>query len=172
MNRDIILYSDFNCPFCYALGERLLAAKAAHTIEWRGVQHAPYLPIPMANAGAALAAELTGEVRAIHQLAPELAIALPRGKPNSGPAIRAVAAALQINSFGAHALKDALYREFWLRGTDISDASVLQALAHAAGLSDEGNISGTAKAAEWQHAWEASGLGGVPAMVRGDGEIL
>ncbi|MGH8728872.1 MAG: hypothetical protein ACREV9_12130 [Burkholderiales bacterium] len=88
----VALYSDFNCPYCYALGERLFAAASAHRVEWRGVQHAPYLPIPMASAGAALAAELSDEVGAIRRLAPEVSITLPRGKPNTGPAIRAVSA--------------------------------------------------------------------------------
>lgn len=170
---DVILYSDFNCPFCYALGERLIAAASTHRVEWRGVQHAPYLPIPMANAGAALAAELSNEVGAIRRLAPEVSIALPRGKPNTGPAIRAVAAALKIDRERAHAFKDSLYREFWQRGADISDAGLLRELAKAAGFPqqlDGSEIELTVS--EWQQAWESNGLSGVPAMIRGDGAAL
>lgn len=169
----VILYSDFNCPFCYALGERLIVTASAHRVEWRGVQHAPYLPIPMANAGAALAAELSNEVGAIRRLAPEVSIALPRGKPNTGPAIRAVAAALKIDRERAHAFKDSLYREFWQRGADISDAGLLSELAKAADFPqqlDGSEIELTVS--EWQQAWESNGLSGVPAMIRGDGAAL
>jgi predicted DsbA family dithiol-disulfide isomerase len=172
MNSDIILYSDFNCPFCYALGERLLVVKTERKIEWRGVQHAPYLTTPMADANAALAAELKNEVSAIQHLAPEVPITLPRGKPNTGPAIRAVAAALKVDKDRAHTFKDSLYREFWRRGIDISDASVLQALAKNIGLPDVLDIASVTPATGWQHAWETSGLGGVPAMVRSDGKML
>jgi predicted DsbA family dithiol-disulfide isomerase len=170
---DVILYSDFNCPFCYALGERLLAAASTHRVEWRGVQHAPYLPIPMANAGAALAAELSNEVGAIRRLTPEVSIALPRGKPNTGPAIRAVAAALKIDRDCAHAFKDSLYREFWQRGADISDVGVLSELAKAATLPEELDVSEIKPTVSaWQRAWESNGLGGVPSMIRGDGAAL
>ncbi len=169
----VVLYSDFNCPFCYALGERLIAVASAHRVEWRGVQHAPYLPIPMASAGAALAAELSNEVSAIRRLAPEVPITLPRGKPNTGPAIRAVAAALKIDRERAHTFKDSLYREFWQRGADISDVAVLSELAKAAALPGELDVSEIQPAvSEWQQAWESNRLGGVPAMIRSDGAVL
>lgn len=173
MNTGVVLYSDFNCPFCYALGERLLAVRAAHPVEWRGVQHAPYLPIPMANASTALAMELNNEVSAMQRLAPEIFITLPRGKPNSKPAIIAVAAALKIDKNKAYAFKDSLYRAFWQHGADISDAAVLSELARAAGLPDDLNVSGIeTTVSAWQQAWESSGLGGVPSMIRTDGTAL
>ena len=33
-----ILYSDFNCPFCYAMHERLYEMTLLARCEWRGVQ--------------------------------------------------------------------------------------------------------------------------------------
>lgn len=172
-NSDIVLYSDFNCPFCYALGERLLAAGASKRVIWRGVQHAPELPIPMASAGPRLAAELQDEVRAIRQRAPEVPISAPRGKPNTGPAIHAVAAALRLDKARAYELKDNLYREFWQQGADISAPDVLRQWAKAAGLPEELDVAGVEiTVAGWQREWEMSGLGGVPSMLRRDSRPL
>jgi hypothetical protein len=42
-----LLYSDFNCPFCYAMHERLYEMNLLTRCEWRGVQHASHLPRPM-----------------------------------------------------------------------------------------------------------------------------
>ena len=94
MDPEFVLYSDFNCPFCYAFGERVIQLQAADRIAWRGVQHAPHLAVPMASAGPTFRRELEREVQSIQRLAPDVPISLPRGKPNTGPAIQAVASAL------------------------------------------------------------------------------
>ncbi len=36
-----LFYSDFNCPFCYALNERILTVGDVSKVEWRGIQHMP-----------------------------------------------------------------------------------------------------------------------------------
>lgn len=46
------LYSDFNCPFCYALYELLQELQFIDRCEWRGVQHASHLSNPMHAGGA------------------------------------------------------------------------------------------------------------------------
>ena len=38
---DFIVYADFNCPFCYALNERLHAMNIEQRVEFRTIQHAP-----------------------------------------------------------------------------------------------------------------------------------
>src|SRR5579885_3898605 len=116
MPRTATLYSDFNCPFCYAFGERLIALRLVDVVAWRGVQHAPHLPIPMAAAGPTFASELAREVGLVQRLAPEVPIVLPKGKPNTGPAILAVAAAMQQDGGKAYAFAASLYRAFWQRG--------------------------------------------------------
>ncbi|MEO6697524.1 MAG: DsbA family protein [Gammaproteobacteria bacterium] len=170
---EVILYSDFNCPFCYALNERIHAAGVAEQVQWRGVQHAPQLPIPMAPADPYLRAELQDEVSAIRRLAPEMAIEIPRGKPNTGAVIAAVAAAVVTDPAAAHSFKDSLYRSFWRQGADLSDSKVLHELAREAGLPQHGfahNVDATV--AKWQDDWMKSGFRGVPAMLRSDGQRL
>ena len=170
---EVILYSDFNCPFCYALNERIHAAGVAERIQWRGVQHAPQLPTPMAPAEPYLRAELQDEVSALRRWAPEMVIEIPRGKPNTGPAIAAVAAAMLTDATAAHSFKASLYRAFWRQGADLSDSKVLYDLARAAGLAEHGlahNVDATV--AKWQDEWMKSGFRGVPAMRRSDGQRL
>ena len=170
---EVIVYSDFNCPFCYVLNERIHAAGVADRVQWRGVQHAPHLTIPMAAADPILGSELQQEVRAIRQWAPEIDIVVPLGKPNTGPANAAVAAALLADTSAARDFKDSLYRAFWQQGADLSDAKVLRELARAAGVPEqraEADVATTV--ADWQDDWMKSGFRGVPAMLRSDGQRL
>jgi predicted DsbA family dithiol-disulfide isomerase len=167
-----ILYSDFNCPFCYALGERIHAAGLADRVEWRGVQHAPQLAIPMAPADAHLGAELQEEVRAIRRLAPEIVIAAPPGKPNTASAIAAVASALGSDALNAQRFKDALYRAFWQQGADLSDINILAKLAGENGLPDTWRADAVSHSvSRWQAEW-MMGFRGVPAILRADGQKL
>ena len=173
MTPDFVLYSDFNCPFCYAFGERVIALGLVDRIEWRGVQHAPHLRTPMAHAGSTFASELAREVQFVQRLAPEVPIALPIGKSNTAQAIAAVAAAMDADPSKAHRFATSLYRMFWQHGTDISDPSVIQDLARDAGVPD---ISITMHAAErvkvWHEAWMDRGVGSVPDLIRQDGESI
>ena len=77
MSDSYILYSDFNCPFCYALHERLHDMALLSRCEWRGVQHAPHLPRPMKPWHGSLGVELRQEVAVVQWLAPDLQIAPP-----------------------------------------------------------------------------------------------
>jgi predicted DsbA family dithiol-disulfide isomerase len=164
-----IAYSDPNCPYCYATEERLHLLGLADRVAWRGVQHAPHLPAPMADAGPGLGAELRAEVAAVQRLAPEIAIELPRGKPNTARAIARAAAALRSDPAAGRRLVRELYRAFWAEGADLSDEDVLARLEETAGCErlDERPEDRTT-AADWQTEWEWTGLGGVPLLVRED----
>ncbi|WP_447977429.1 DsbA family oxidoreductase [Candidatus Nitrospira bockiana] len=173
MSAAFILYSDFNCPFCYAFQERLALMGAAARVEWRGVQHAPRLPLPMVTAGPAFARELEREVAAVRRLAPEIPIALPQGKPNTGPAIQAVATACFQDARRAEALATSFYRAFWRDGKDISDAQVISALTTTAGFPAlTPTTEAKRTAGQWYAAWLEEGRGSVPDLIRRDGEAL
>jgi predicted DsbA family dithiol-disulfide isomerase len=104
------LFSDFKCPFCYAMHERLFVLGVMEQVSWRGVQHARHLPVPMVAWSGHLAMELQQEVEMVRRLAPDVLIALPLGKPNSGPAIAAAARALSIDALLGREFLRALYR--------------------------------------------------------------
>lgn len=165
-DRLYVLYSDFNCPFCYALHERLHDMGLLARCEWRGVQHAPHLPRPMKPWSGSLGAELQHEVAVVQRLAPGLPIALPAGKPNTGPAIALAASHLQRDRGAGMQIVRALYRVFWLEGQDISNPLVLD--EH--GISDGADLDQLME--EWNDGWHETGQAGVPLIVSPKGDLL
>lgn len=168
---DATIYSDFNCPFCYATHERLERLDLHDRVRWRGVQHAPELPLPMRPAAGPFAIELAREVESIRLRAPEVPIEVPPGKPNTGPAIELAAAAT--GELAGDLVLD-LYRRFWRDGEDLSDPAVLAAAAAdvSAGGGAATGRDGAALARDWQREWSRLGIGGVPLLIAADGRYL
>lgn len=173
MSPRALIFSDPNCPFCYATEERLFEIGLAGCVSWCGVQHAPELAVPMRSSFGSLSRELSAEVEAIRSFAPEVAIAAPPGKPNTRAAIEHGAAALRRDPTLGRGFVRSLYRAFWVDGTDLSDLTVLGALAEQAGLPGL-DVGETAHeiADAWQAQWHQTGLAGVPVLVRDDGRAL
>ena len=165
------LFSDFNCPFCYALHERLYDLNLIDRCDWRGVQHAPHLPSPMKPWQGSLGAELRHEVAVVQRLAPELPITLPPGKPNTKPAIERAIALLGLNRANGMEFIRRTYRAFWCEGRDISDRKVLGDLAGDS-MEEASNDSSRRIAQEWEIAWHATGQAGVPLIVSPGGNLL
>jgi predicted DsbA family dithiol-disulfide isomerase len=171
----VILYSDFNCPFCYAMHERLYEMNLLDRCEWRGVQHAPHLSKPMARWSGTLAAELRHEVTLVQRLAPRVPISLPPGKPNTRDAIELAAALLrQEVGRGMECVREA-YRLFWCAGQDLSDPAVLDRLAKASGGQPAAIGPGAASPmqvmSQWEEQWRATGESGVP-LLAPDGRVV
>ena len=167
----IVLYSDFNCPFCYALHERLYEMNQLDCCEWRGVQHAPYLPKPMARWSGTLGAELAHEVRMVQRLSPGLVISLPLGKPNTRRAIECAASMLRQDAGRGMEFVRQAYRAFWCEGRDLSDPSILQQLAGESAVDGEAEESRRI-VQEWETAWHRTGQAAVPLLVSPEGEQL
>ena len=166
-----MLYSDFNCPFCYALHERLHNLHLLARCEWRGVQHAPHLPRPMKPWQGSLGAELRHEVAIVQRLAPELSLALPPGKPHTGAAIDLAIVLLRRDRARGMQFVRRAYSAFWCEGKDLSNPQVLDQLC-----GDPSNGVNAAQtlctAREWESAWQATGHPGVPVIASSDGELL
>jgi predicted DsbA family dithiol-disulfide isomerase len=169
----VTLFTDLNCPFCYATEQRLEQLGLNERVAWRGVEHEPELPVPMALDDLEIAAELAEEVRSVRARAPEVAIAVPPGKANTGAGLLAAAAALRIDAVRGADFRQAVYRAFWRDGLDVSDPTVLEALArdqHLPALRTGPEDALTV--ASWRLEWERSPLRGVPLLIRDDGETV
>jgi predicted DsbA family dithiol-disulfide isomerase len=167
------LYTDLNCPFCYATETRLGALGLQDRIEWRGVEHEPDLPVPMMLDDEELNEEVAEEVDSVRSRAPDVEIAQPTGKPNTARAIAFAAAAERTDPERGRAVRDAIYRAFWVDGADISQPEVLEALAARHGLDAVApRHEDDLRVASWRLDWERSPLRGVPLLVRDDGEVL
>ncbi|WP_026909495.1 DsbA family oxidoreductase [Patulibacter minatonensis] len=167
-----VVFSDPNCPFCWATEERLHALGLAGHVRWLGVQHAPELPVPMVATGRPGGEDLAGEVASIRSLAPELPIVVPPGKPNTALAIRWGAAALEADPVAGRAFVFDVYRALWTAGADLSDPAILADLAARHGF---GELTPDAQAATtdgWWRAWQRTGRPGVPQLIRRDGQIV
>ena len=47
----VLVFSDFNCPFCFTLNEWLEAEGLGSMVRWVGIEHRPDLPAGGANDG-------------------------------------------------------------------------------------------------------------------------
>jgi predicted DsbA family dithiol-disulfide isomerase len=169
----LTLFTDLNCPFCYATEQRLEHLGVSGQIAWRGVEHEPELPVPMARDDAEIAAELAAEVESVRSRAPEVAIALPPGKANTAAGLLAAAAALRADPARGAAFRHVVYRAFWRDGRDVSDPAVLAGLAEDVGLdAPRTRPEDALTVASWRLEWERSPLRGVPLLVRDDGETV
>jgi len=120
-------------------------------------------------------AELQHEVTVVKRLAPDLAIALPKGKPNTVRAIDRAARLLSQDVSSGMEFVRLLYAAFWRDGLDISDEAVLDQLA--AGYADKripGRPGEPPKliTREWEERWHETGQAGVPILVSSDDRVL
>lgn len=171
MKHQVTLFSDFNCPFCYALEERLVALNLSAQIRWQGVQHAPELPMPLQLANQSFAAAIEKEVLMVKNLMPEIDISFPLGKPNTLNAIQYSIAALRQNTMLGLVYRNTLAREFWVQGEDISDESVLRNVAQQLSLSLSIDSADRNLAEAWQKEWQELAVGAVPVLLRDDGKL-
>jgi predicted DsbA family dithiol-disulfide isomerase len=170
---EVVLYTDLNCPFCYATEQRLEALDAQDLVEWRGVEHEPDLPVPMDTADEELNAELADEVAQVRSRAPEVEIAQPAGKANTAYALEFAAAAERTDPERGRRVRRAIYRAFWADGEDISSPDVLAGIARDHGLDHvEVQSEDKLRVTSWRLDWERSPLRGVPLLARSDGEVL
>lgn len=168
-----IVYADFNCPFCYALNERLHAMKLDSQVEFRTIQHAP--SIRSSQVGFEVLSELTREVADLRRRAPSVHINVPMFRPNSGAASALVDAVGADNPVKAPQLRLQIYRALWVDGRDISDTRVLGELLETLDIEppDENALQATRLDA-WQAAWDGNPEfdGNIPIVISGSGELM
>ena len=129
---NLTVYADFNCPFCYALNERLHAMDLEDQVEFRSIQHAP--SVSSKQAGFKVLSELVTEVAQVRRKAPSTRINIPMFRPNSAAASTLVNTVNKSDPARASQLRRRIYRALWIDGQDISDPDLLAALLKELGI--------------------------------------
>lgn len=153
-NTQHIFFSDFNCPFCYALNERIVQMGISDRIEWRGIEHLP--AADSADDSWEEQTRLVNEVSIVRKRAPEVHLEAPLFRPSSGPANNLLRAFGNTDAEKTAQLRTLVYRAYWRDGEDISDGMVLRRLTAEAGLvfPEQTFAAEDPVLEEWQKEWE------------------
>ncbi len=146
------VYADFNCPFCYALNERLHAMDLEDQVEFRSIQHAP--SVSSKQTGFKVLSELVTEIAEVRRKAPSIRINVPMFRPNSAAASALVSAVNKSEPAKASQLRRRIYRALWVDGQDISDTGLLATLLNELGIKPpaDGALQDDNQA-KWQSEW-------------------
>ncbi|MEM7563102.1 MAG: diguanylate cyclase [Pseudomonadota bacterium] len=125
-NARFTVYADFNCPFSYAVNERLFEMHLELQVDFRLIQHQPKIQSDQVNLE--VLSGLTTEVAEVRRRAPSVEINIPMFRPSSAPAIALVYAVSLDDPVSAIQLRRRIYQALWVDGLDISDSAVLASL--------------------------------------------
>ena len=176
---EVAFYSDFNCPYCHGLNERLLALGENGQTAWRGIEHMP--GADSTDHGLEVQLLLSTDVAVVRRRAPEVEITVPTFIPNTAAVNRMVAAlAERAPPARLWPLRTAIYRAYWRDGLDISDAGVLGRVFASVGMVVPAIDAGEAGRldrllSQWQAEWESERFRQrLPALLsqRGDKPLL
>jgi 2-hydroxychromene-2-carboxylate isomerase len=150
-----IYFADLNCPFCYALDERIQDLGLAEEAAWQGVQH-----LLTAEQWRQVTPELLAtELNRLRKLAPDLEIREPPRLPPTGLPIVTVAELGLADAKAAARLRRALYRALWVDGQDISSPAVIGQVCRSLGIAvPKPTVNARALVASWQTHWEQGGF--------------
>ena len=171
--RHLTVYADFNCPFCYALNERLHAMDLEDRVEFRSIQHAP--SVSSKKAGFKVLSELTREVADVRRRAPSIHINVPMFKPNTAAASMLVNAVNKSQPERTSQLRRSLFRALWVDGKDISDPDVLDLLLNELDIEPPEDVTtSNTELVEWQALWDGNREfdHNIPIVISDRGEVV
>lgn len=148
-------FIDLNCPYCYALFERISRWGVAGQIEWCMIEHSSHV----LEGGFDLHQEelLSNEVFEVHHRAPDIDLSLPPERCQSTKATWLLAVIHRLFPEKANPFRRSLYAALWQFGRNIGDVGVLLDLLAAHGMPVE-LLSMCEEPPDefkgWQAAWE------------------
>lgn len=128
----LIVYADLNCPFCYALHERLLSLGRLPEVEWRSVEHFPSVTFDVNDLKSQT--ELLREITELRNIASEIDVIIPPARPNSHIASAMLVEAEKLDRNKAINFRTLIYRSLWQEGNDFSNPELLDTLRIKADL--------------------------------------
>ena len=165
------VFADFNCPFCYALDQRLDALGLEDGWTWEPIEHAP--EVSWSQCSPDEHAELASEVFTVRHRAPEVAIRLPASRPRSRRANLLYTAVQASQPELAPALRRAIYTALWVENRDINDPDVLTSIADRLGCRVAPDAAAERALDTAQERWERGPFDRrLPAIEAPDGRTL
>ena len=157
MQDHYFFYSDFNCPFCFALNERILMLGDSAKVIWRGIEHMP--AASSKHSTLVDQTQLINEVGVVRKRAPEVTIVTPAFRPKTELSNSLVLELDRREVAGTKLseLRTLIYRAYWQQGLDISDPDVLKDLCRQAELdypAQEFVEPCKDELKQWQQQWE------------------
>ena len=124
-----IAYIDFNCPYCFALHERIQRWNLGDKIKWEMIEHSSHIldgPFDIHQEQL-----LTTEVVEVHHRAPDVDLLLPAQRCRSTTATRLQTYVQREFMDKRHEFRTAVFRSLWQNGEDIGDHKILMNLLDA-----------------------------------------
>ena len=125
MSSRILVFSDFNCPYCYTLNEWISELSATSRIRWVGIEHRPDLPTSGQNRPAD-SQLLDAEVRDVTSRDPTVELNKPEVWVNSQRALLVQNAIEDDAPDLAPALRRQLFQSYWREGSSLSDEEAIE----------------------------------------------
>lgn len=171
-NQEIVVYADLNCPFCFALHERLTSLNLMGYVDWRSIEHAPKITFNVNDYQ--MQSELTHEVTRVRKLAPDVTIMVPPARPNSHFASELVTEINKIYPDKSSNLRSLIYRALWVDGKDLGQQYILEEILRDACIpKPQISLTSMDKLHQWQQEWEQGDFSrNIPALVTHDGNKL
>jgi 2-hydroxychromene-2-carboxylate isomerase len=169
------IYYDFTSAESFAIHEIARDTLPHDQVEWRGVQVDESLPIPMVVLDRRARERLEMDVSDAKKAWSGARMFTPRGMPNTKLALQAVASVERMHRTRADEFRSRLFRAYWWEGSDLSDRAVVRQVADDAGVppwADLEHQGSQAAQVAWELQWKSERFGGVPRVIRSDGQIL
>ena len=158
----IVVFSDFNCPYCFTLNEWLYELRVSHRIRWVGIEHKPELPVDGGENAPKDLALLHKEVEDVARRAPEVAVSAPRTWANSRQALLLQNAIEDDEPGRAPEVRRSIFRRYWQKGSAAFSTHALQEVLAELSL-EEPELE--PEYLETMTEWWRSKLDRIPALV-------
>ena len=164
------VYGDLNCPFCFALHERL--GKLNLQPQWCYVEHAPEQnSTTMTDEQKAL---LKYEFDLLQQRATDVDALEPAFCINSQLAIHTLMMVENECPEKAALFRSNLYRGYWQQGRDISDLQFIYEILEQLNIQISADLTQVVRQQhQWQEEWQTGNFDRrIPALVAPNGEVM
>lgn len=167
-----LLFSDLNCPFCFAMHERVSELALHEEVSWCLIEHAPAFNSELLTEEQA--ALLKFEVELVQKRAQEIAIQQPAFCVNTRLAILTYIHVQALDSVKGNKLLEMLYCAYWQQGLDISDQQVIHELLLTLDLNSfDITENDQQQLNQWQKKWQYGDFDRrIPAMQSPDQQLM